>query len=549
MQAWVTNNPVLHHGQSPVVAAPTSSAHARRESSSQHQSQPLPQAQPRKRVVNLSQPTSSSAPPASQNPLQQPSPPRSRAPIVNSQRPATANTPRLPVPIRPSQPRETNLNFPRHKSIPSESLQSSNRPQGPFWDQSTVDGSAFSDTASNIGSNAQHGYRHRPDPQLYLNYHQQIASPHHQRPSPRKMDLADQPDQMLMGADGLISEIPIGNGLARSASTPDARAYRHGFKETIMGNGNDPYSDDSAYEQSPEKTPSVKRLHHPLKTMTVRNGRGESFAERNHHLNENGIVPTVPRQEIEVKLGEDGVRDQPLQVPQPRLPKIQTSEHEVRRSTIFADTDTPMVSHQDEAEARSAIEERVPTPKPAMKSKPQTSRQLFKNEKRSKGGLRESAMPRVGQEKQHTTSKKRSLELDYDDGQLSSMEYARLRQEKFDYDPAQAEARSAVGPPEGTLADKLSHFHGKDEAKQAEFFTKMSINEWEASGEWFMERFASLMDGFKKARVAKREVIESFETEIADREEAVRKKMQGIGQTLAELKSEGSKMILNKDMD
>ncbi|KAI1268867.1 extracellular mutant protein 11-domain-containing protein [Xylariaceae sp. FL1019] len=547
MQAWVTNNPALHHGQSPVVAPLTSSAPAR--PSSQTQSQPRQQPQPQKRVVNLSQPTANSAPPMSQNQLQQPSPPRSRAPIanVNSQRAATANPPRLPVPTRPSHPRETNLNLPRHKSIPSESLQNTNRPQGPFWDQSTVDGSAFSDSASNVGSNAQHGYRHRPEQPMYFNY-QQIASPHRHRPSPRKVDLIDQPGQMLMGADGLIGGIPNENGLARSSSTPDATAFRHGFKDTLGGNGREPYSDDSAYEQSPEKTPSVKRLHHPFKTMTLRNGRGESFAERNHHFNEDGTIPTISKQEIEVKL-DDGVRDQALQVPQLRLPKIQTSEHEVRRSTIFADTDTPMISHQDEAEARSAIEERVPTPKPAVKNKPQTSRQLFKNESKSKGGLRESALPRAGQEKQHTTSKKRSLELDYDDGQLSSMEYSRLKQEKFDYDPAQAEARSAVGPPEGTLAEKLKHFHDKDEAKQAEFFTKMSIKEWEQSGDWFMESFGSLMQGFKAARVAKREVIESFENEIADREEAVRNKMQGIGQTLAELKSEGSKMILNKEMD
>jgi hypothetical protein len=345
-----------------------------------------------------------------------------------------------------------------------------------------------------------------------------------------------------------------GNGLTRSASTPDARGQRGGFKEITSDNGREPYSDESPYNTSPEKTPSGKRLQHP-KTLTLRPNKHEPYSERISFPNGDATAMPEP---LRPNVYVNPTLDEPDEMPQvqtdrqtdrqiDRLPRLQVPDHQPHRSTIFADTDTPMVSHQDESENASV--EREPTPKPVAKAKPLVNRQLFAKPVKGKVGLRESAMPRPPPENRLSVTKKRSYELDYDDGALAAMDYAALKQEAFDFDPAQAEARSVFEPPRGTLPEKLEHFFTKDEASQANFFTKMPVKEWEASGDWFLEKFGEIMDRFKEARKQKREMVDSFENEIAEREEAVRNKIQGIGQTLAELKTEGEGMMLGKEFD
>jgi hypothetical protein len=208
-----------------------------------------------------------------------------------------------------------------------------------------------------------------------------------------------------------------------------------------------------------------------------------------------------------------------------------------------------MVSHQDESENASV--ERQPTPKPVAKgkAKSQVNRQLFTKPIKGNVGLRESAMPRPAPEKRHSATKKRSYELDYDDGALAAMDYGSLKQEAFDYDPAQAEALSVFEPPRGTFPEKLGHFFNKDEASQANFFTNMPVRDWEESGDWFLEKFGEIMNGFQRARKEKRTIMEQFENEIAAREEAVRNKIHGIGQTLADLKTEGEELMVGKEFD
>ncbi|KAI8633408.1 extracellular mutant protein 11-domain-containing protein [Xylariaceae sp. FL1651] len=524
MQAWVTNNPGLAHGQ-PAVAA---SAPATYDTSVQSP----------KRHVNKPQPTL---------PPQQTSPPRSRAPIVNanSQRTATVMAARLPMPSRPGHARDASLGLPRTKALSSEPLQPSKRP-APFWEGSTIDGSAFSDSASNRGSNAAFAHRHLPvQAPPTLSYQQHDATRH--RSGPRQSELADQPPPFIIGPNGLIDVIGngSGNGLTRSASTPDARTQRGGFKEVASESGRDPYSDDSQYHTSPEKTPSAKRLHH-TRTLALRPNRRESYSERTSYPNEDVAMSSPPKPQIYVSPNVDDLVEVRQEQPE-RLPRLQVPEHQPRRSTIFADTDTPMVSHQDESEIASV--EREPTPKPVVKAKTSINRQLFTKSVENKTGLRESAMPRLGPEQRHSTTKKRSYELDYDDGALAAMDYAALKHEAFDFDPAQAEARSVVAPPRGTLPEKLEHFITKDEASQVDFFTKMPVKDWEESGDWFLERFGEIMNRFKEARKTKRNIIEAFENEIAEREEAVRNKIQGIGQTLADLKAEGEGMMVGKEFD
>ncbi|KAI1409579.1 extracellular mutant protein 11-domain-containing protein [Hypoxylon sp. FL1857] len=530
MQAWVTSN-----GLNGSQATPAASGSGPGHDGQSH----IPQ-----RHVFLPQPAPPASQPAQTTQATQNSPPRSRAPIVNanSNRAAAAAAIRLPVPTgRTNHTRDASLNMSRSRAIASEPVQSS-RKTAPFWEGSTVDGSMFSDSGSNVDASAVATSMYRM-PYRMPTYQQRGDTPHPRPPVKEEAIIPDQHPPFIIGPNGMIDV--VGGPLTRSASTPDARSHRGGLKGISSPEPDlDQESEESPY-QSPEKTPSAKRLYHP-KALALRTNRRGSFSERTAYPQGETVMssPTRPT----------------YQAPSNDLDEVQSersihlrvkTQHDPQRSTIFADTDTPMISHPDESEAESV--EPMPQPKPVAKPKPQTNRQLFGTGTKGRLGLGESAMPRSLVEKRpstsHPSTKKRQHEPDYDDGTLAGMDYAELKNEAFDFDPAQAEAQSAIGPPRGTLSEKLDIFLDKEQASQMEFFSKMSVNDWETSGDWFLERFGEVMQRLRDARRTKRTIIQDFENEIAERDEAVRNKIQGIDRTLAELRSEGEGMMLGKEFD
>ncbi|KAK3949114.1 extracellular mutant protein 11-domain-containing protein [Pseudoneurospora amorphoporcata] len=158
-------------------------------------------------------------------------------------------------------------------------------------------------------------------------------------------------------------------------------------------------------------------------------------------------------------------------------------------------------------------------------------------------------------------AKKRRLStLDYDDAQLYKMPYTTLLTQSFDEDPQeeaekqQAQATTKLQqddrpPADASLEDKLQHYKTKPTAQQADFFTHMKIDEWDDAGDWFLDQFTTVVKRIKDARRAKRKMVENFEVEIAEREGAVRGKIEKIGRTLENLKEEGKTMMQGKEMD
>ncbi|KAI4869557.1 extracellular mutant protein 11-domain-containing protein [Hypoxylon rubiginosum] len=547
MQAWVTSNGLAPNQASPAASGPGPGhdGHGQTNIPQRHVYMPpstLPAAQQQQQPQTTQ---------TTQN-----SPPRSRAPIINanSNRAAAVAAARLPIPaVRTSHARDASLNMSRARGIASEPIQPSRR-QGPFWDGSTADGSMFSDTASNGDASTA----------VTSMYRMPFRAPTYQRgetPRPRlpvkQQETHAPPDQhqhppFIIGANGMIDL--VGGPLTRSASTPDTRKQLNRLKGLSSPDPDlDQDSEDGAYHTSPEKTPSAKRLHH-TKPLALHTNRRGSFSERATYSN------AYPQEENIVS----SPKSQAYQNPQNHLDEAQLGrpihlrvntkqESQPHRSTIFADTDTPMASHPDESEHESIEPEPTPepTPKPAAKAKPPISRKLFPKDSKSRVGLDESAMPRPSTEKRPSGSKKRphEQEQDYDDGVLATMDYAELRNEAFDFDPAQEEAQSVIGPPRGTLPEKLNHFLDKDQASQLEFFTKMPVKDWETSGDWFLQRFGEITQRLGDARRSKRAMVESFENEIADRDDAVRSKIQGIDKTLTEFKREGEGMMVGKEIE
>ena len=140
------------------------------------------------------------------------------------------------------------------------------------------------------------------------------------------------------------------------------------------------------------------------------------------------------------------------------------------------------------------------------------------------------------------TKKRRRVSLDYDDVALSLMTFADLQGQSFDADPTRIGLSGQVSS-ETTLEDKLEQHRNQGEEEQRELFGKMPVEDWEASGDWFIEQFADLMRRFKEARQSKRRVISTFEKEAASREEAVRHRSEGIDRKLAKMKQDGQKVV------
>ncbi|KAI0022758.1 extracellular mutant protein 11-domain-containing protein [Xylariomycetidae sp. FL0641] len=482
------------------------------------------------------------------------SPPRPRANGVNANanRAAAAMAARLPVPTRSTHTRDASTELHRAASvrpIHSEPIQTSTKRPLPFWEGSTIDGSVFSDTASYF--DASTGTRSQQRMQLRAPVYQSRETPR-PRPIVQEVKLEDRKDPVqdshppfVIRANGMMEV--VGSPHARSVSTPDTRTRSMGLRELEPESEYNLDSEDNPSEPSPDRTPSARRQYHP-RALTLRTNGRESFSERANHPK--GDLPMVsppkPRHTVERQdVAADEVRSQRSGH------RIKLKVPDTHRSTIFADTDTPMDSHPAGSEA-SEVEsiDRVPTPKPVPKAQPSVNRRLFDKNSKGQPSLHESAMARLPAEKrQHAPSRKRQYDLDYDDGALARMDFARLKQEDFDFDPAQAEARSVEEPPQGSLPEKLEHFLHKEKESQLDFFNKMPVNEWDEAGDWFLEKFGDVVAKLREARKAKRAMMQGYEEEIAARQEAVTNKMQGIGRTLADLKAEGQGMMQGKDLD
>ncbi|KAL8371911.1 hypothetical protein RB595_001625 [Gaeumannomyces hyphopodioides] len=147
-------------------------------------------------------------------------------------------------------------------------------------------------------------------------------------------------------------------------------------------------------------------------------------------------------------------------------------------------------------------------------------------------------------------AKKRRMSLDYDDHMLHRMSYSELRSEPFDHDPARTTAQPAKQPSSGdSLTERLEHYQDQDENAQHQFFSQVSVAEWDECGDWFLERFGEVVGKIKKARRDKRKITTQYEEQVSAREELIRGKMEYIDRTLFSLKQEGEVMMKGKEVD
>ncbi|RKK17584.1 hypothetical protein BFJ66_g7302 [Fusarium oxysporum f. sp. cepae] len=248
----------------------------------------------------------------------------------------------------------------------------------------------------------------------------------------------------------------------------------------------------------------------------------------------------IPMREVRIRKSHSG-RSEAYDTNQARniSPRRPETQRQTQWQTHYKNESSrqPTVHHLDDEDAESASQEEehtTPRPKPA---KPVVQRTLL-----------ESSMPATTNFMSNTSRldrKRRRPSPEYDDVALDSMTFASLRQQPFDFDPSK-DGQKGTGVNADNLEDKLEHFRHLGEKEQHDLFSNMSMENWETSGEWFVHEFSALMQKLLDSRRQKRKIIQEFEQEAANREEAVRLKTQAIDRKLSKMKQDGQRVVEDK---
>ncbi|PQE31693.1 extracellular mutant 11 domain-containing protein [Rutstroemia sp. NJR-2017a WRK4] len=151
------------------------------------------------------------------------------------------------------------------------------------------------------------------------------------------------------------------------------------------------------------------------------------------------------------------------------------------------------------------------------------------------------------------------IKPDYEDGVLRQMTYAELKDQSFDEIPKANETTiepdislSNLSLPE-RLAATVEQLHTGDERENekrqeslAELFGAMSRDDWEVSGDWFLDRFSDVVFKLKEARREKRRIVAEFEREMEEREMVVRESFTAYSEDMERMKEGAETVIAGK---
>lgn len=161
---------------------------------------------------------------------------------------------------------------------------------------------------------------------------------------------------------------------------------------------------------------------------------------------------------------------------------------------------------------------------------------------------RRTSIRRVGTE-EAPKAKKRNLEPDYPPEILCTKSFSELQAEPFDHAPAlraprPAKEPQAQHPPEkGEEEDKVSFLLRLSEQERGEYFSKLSMNEWEGCGDLLIEEFSKMMVKMKDLRHARRKTAAVFEAEVKRRHEMVEEQSAEITGKFEEMRAGGAEVL------
>jgi hypothetical protein len=133
--------------------------------------------------------------------------------------------------------------------------------------------------------------------------------------------------------------------------------------------------------------------------------------------------------------------------------------------------------------------------------------------------------------------------LDYDSETLNLKTYEELNAQPFDDDPVERLSILAAADAAKPLNERLELVQKMDNDAKHAFMTSLSLEEWEETGDWFLDRFSAVVNKMKDARKARRKLTKSFEEEIFKRHERVQRKKRDIEEALTEMSRSGQGVL------
>lgn len=161
---------------------------------------------------------------------------------------------------------------------------------------------------------------------------------------------------------------------------------------------------------------------------------------------------------------------------------------------------------------------------------------------------RRTSIRRIGTE-ETPKAKKRNLEPDYPPEILCTKSFGELQAEPFDHAPTPRaprpakEAQTQHPPEKGKEEDKVSFLLRLTEQERGEYFSKLSMNEWEGCGDLLIEEFSKMMVKMKDLRHARRKTAAVFEAEVKRRHEMVEEQSAEITGKFEEMRAGGAEVL------
>ncbi|KAE8450507.1 hypothetical protein EG329_006237 [Mollisiaceae sp. DMI_Dod_QoI] len=137
---------------------------------------------------------------------------------------------------------------------------------------------------------------------------------------------------------------------------------------------------------------------------------------------------------------------------------------------------------------------------------------------------------------------------EYSDGALQKMDFAELEKEPWEkVDDKKSFQLAKPLRENSSFKDKMEHYVFKEgQDAQVAFYGQLSTDDWEEGGDWFVERFAELVNEIKNKRKEKKETTRSYEAEISAREKLVRGKSDGFDREFKAMRVGGEGILRNK---
>lgn len=138
---------------------------------------------------------------------------------------------------------------------------------------------------------------------------------------------------------------------------------------------------------------------------------------------------------------------------------------------------------------------------------------------------------------------------DHSTAELKNMDYQDLANEAWDIDPhdkPQVQSTPPERAPE-SIKDRFERILKEEEIDNQYAIVKtLSMEEWEQTGELFIDRFGELMKKMIKARQDKRALVYEFEKKIEERERLIRTKSVKLEKNLLDMKKGGEGVLRGK---